>query len=43
MGRTAPQPSAADDHALNDTKNDFGHGLLALKVLSANYALSNPE
>jgi RHS repeat-associated protein len=29
MGRTAPRPSAADDHAISDTKNDFGHGLLA--------------
>ncbi len=29
MGRTAPRPSAADDHAISDTKTDFGHGLLA--------------
>ena len=29
MGRTAPRASAADDHAINDTKNHFGHGLLA--------------
>ena len=31
MGRTAPRPSAADDHANNGTKNDFGHGQLALR------------
>jgi hypothetical protein len=28
MGRTDPRPSAADDHAISDTKTDFGHGLL---------------
>ena len=29
MSRTAPRRSAADEHTSSDTKNDFGHGLLA--------------
>lgn len=32
MGRTAPRPSADDDHAINETKNHFGHGLLAKRL-----------
>jgi len=29
MVRTASRPSAADDHSVSDSKNDFFHGLLA--------------
>ena len=32
MVRTAPRPQAADDYAIRDSENDFGHGLLASKV-----------
>jgi hypothetical protein len=29
MGRIDPDPSASDDQAVTDRKNDFVHGLLA--------------
>jgi len=28
MNRKGPRPSRADEHAISDTKNDFGRGLL---------------
>jgi tetratricopeptide (TPR) repeat protein len=34
MSRATQRPSAADDHAINDTKNDFDHGLLAADDMS---------
>jgi hypothetical protein len=30
MGRIDPDPSASDDQAVTDRKNDFVHGLLAI-------------
>ena len=30
MGRATRRPSVDDDHGVNDTKKDFGHGLLAV-------------
>ena len=42
MGRTAPRPSAADDHAISHTKADFGHGLLGAPAYGG-YAPPTPE